>query len=1038
MTTVEETSGDLAPGLYDAVVDEVLDRRLRSLDPHVARARIAQTDPAELPGRVAEVVAGWVEQSLANTPAGHRHSTSLDLTNRVLASIDELGLRADGTPSPLTGDLKRLQAIEPIGPGGEPTPIDQPLTPLRDTVLLTNATGEASVGHEIKAEIASADAIDVVLAFIRWTGIRDLIEPLRRHVEAGKPLRIITTTYTGSTELRALEALTALGAKVKVSYDTNATRLHAKAWRFSRDSGFSTVFIGSSNLTFSAQVTGKEWNVRAAQPRNAELIDTFDRVFETYWADPHFETFDADRFTRATTKARLGDVAILTPFAIEPYPFQRQILERLAVERSRGRHHNLVVAATGTGKTVVAGLDYRALRSTLGRSRLLFVAHRKEILEQSRAMFRHVLNDGAFGELWVGGNRPAEWDHVFASIQSLSAGDITTIDPSHFDVVIVDEFHHAAASTYAALLDHVQPVELLGLTATPERADGLDILKWFDGRMATELRLWDALEQDLLVPFHYFGIHDGTDLSGVPWKRGVGYDTSALTNVYTANDLWVSKVIKSVHDLVGDPTSMRALGFGASIDHCVFLANRFNAAGIKARAVSASTSADERAVALAELRNGSLNVLFAVDLFNEGVDIPSVDVVLMLRPTESATVFLQQLGRGLRRSPGKAVCTVLDFVGHQAKAFRFDLRYRRMLGRTRRELEDDLVGDFPYLPPGCSLQLDRVAKEVVLDNIRNALPRRWNDQVRELRELGDVSLATFVAETGLDLDDVYGRHSFTEMRRAAGFLPGDAPEGEAKLHRAVGRLTHVDDLERLTLYRELLGAAVAPRATDLSERHARQLHGLLLTLFNPRKGDFSSLDRAVARLWNYPELRREIIQLTGLLDDQITHVHTRLGVLGPVPLLTHASYTRDEVLAAFGASSVEVPLPLQSGVYWSEATKTDLFFVTLQKTEKDYSPTTRYRDYAISDELFHWESQSTTRAASKVGQRYVDHAARGSHVVLFIRLAKTTPGGATIPYFCAGRAHYVEHRSERPMQIIWKLDRPLPGDIFSSFRAAVA
>jgi HKD family nuclease len=363
---------------------------------------------------------------------------------------------------------------------------------------MTNARDQPTVGREIAAEIDSANSIDLVLAFIRWTGVRDLLPALRRHTEAHKPLRVITTTYTGSTEPRALQVLVDVGAEVKVSYDTASTRLHAKAWCFRRATGFSTVYIGSSNLTFSAQVTGREWNVRASERQNPDLIEAFDRVFETYWADPHFEDFDAAQFAEAT--ARQVDDSIATPFTIEPYPFQRQILEQLEVERRRGRHHNLVVAATGTGKTVVAALDYRQLRRRLDRARLLFVAHRKEILEKSRTTFRHVLQDGSFGELWVGGEKPRRWEHVFASIQSLSAGDLQALDPEQFDVVIVDEFHHAAATTYTTLLDHLRPVHLLGLTATPERTDTLDILRWLDGRMAVELRLWDALEQDLLSP----------------------------------------------------------------------------------------------------------------------------------------------------------------------------------------------------------------------------------------------------------------------------------------------------------------------------------------------------------------------------------------------------------------------------------------------------------------------------------------------------------------------------------------------------------
>jgi superfamily II DNA or RNA helicase len=217
------------------------------------------------------------------------------------------------------------------------------------------------------------------------------------------------------------------------------------------------------------------------------------------------------------------------------------------------------VAATGTGKTIIAALDYRRLKEELPRARLLFVAHRSEILEQSRTTFRHVLREGSFGEQWVGGERPAQWEHVFASIQSLTAGDIANIDPEHFDVVIVDEFHHAAAASYEALLDHLRPRHLVGLTATPERADGLDVLRWFGGRIAVELRLWDALEQGLLAPFHYFGIHDAKDLSGITWRRGTGYDTSELTSLYTGDDVWASKVIAEVRRKIGSPHRMRAL-----------------------------------------------------------------------------------------------------------------------------------------------------------------------------------------------------------------------------------------------------------------------------------------------------------------------------------------------------------------------------------------------------------------------------------------------------------------------------------------------
>lgn len=452
---------DLQPGLYDTVLNQAIVDQIGTFDARRLQAQVDKIDTAEMADRIAEVVGGWVHDVVAAAPTAERTEVALALATDVLDLVVERHGYENGSRSRLSPALQRLLAVEVLAPTGDPMAIPRPLTPLRDTVLMTNARDQPAVGREIVAEIESADRIDVVMAFIHWTGVRDLLPVLRRHTEAGKPLRVITTVYMDSTEAPALQALIDAGAEVKVSYDRESTRLHAKAWSFHRASGFSTVYIGSSNLTFSAQVTGREWNVRASECRNPDLIEGFDRVFETYWADPHFEPYDAAKFTDAT--ARRVDDSIDTPLTIEPYPFQRQILEQLEVERRRGRAHNLVVAATGTGKTVVAAFDYRHLRERLDRARLLFVAHRKEILETSRTTFRHVLRDGSFGELWVGGRKPRDWEHVFASIQSLSTADMQALEPDRFDVVVVDEFHHAAAATYTTLLDHLRPRAKLGL-----------------------------------------------------------------------------------------------------------------------------------------------------------------------------------------------------------------------------------------------------------------------------------------------------------------------------------------------------------------------------------------------------------------------------------------------------------------------------------------------------------------------------------------------------------------------------------------------
>jgi hypothetical protein len=300
-------------------------------------------------------------------------------------------------------------------------------------------------------------------------------------------------------------------------------------------------------------------------------------------------------------------------------------------------------------------------------------------------------------------------------------------------------------------------------------------------------------------------------------------------------------------------------------------------------------------------------------------------------------------------------------------------------------------------------------------------------------------MATYLDESGLDLEDLYANgHTWTELRRSAGQPVAPPVDGDERVGRGIGRLLHIDDQDRLDTYRQLLSSPQPPSVADLDPSTRRQLEGLLLTVLNPRKGMYDSLDHAVQDLWGHAALREEVLEFLPLLEDQVVHLHRPLDLPQPVPLQVHAIYTREEVLGAFGASTVTAPLPLQTGVYWHQPTHTDIFLVTLQKTERDYSPTTRYLDYAISDRLFHWESQSVTTVASATGQRYLHQEARGTNIVIFVRHAKRDAAGRTMPYFCAGTASYVEHRSERPIQITWRLHDPLPGDIFADYRAAVA
>lgn len=1040
----------LPPGVYEQVVSAHVATILASIPDKLVNT--AQIHPAEVGTRIAWHVARELETLLRQTPDATRIAIASEVVTAVARALQEVIPAARTAPLILTTQPTTLRAIGTPLPDGQPRFPEPPLISVLDTTLLTNAPGEPRVGHQISAEIESADRIDVLMAFIRITGIRPLADRLRRHLDAGRPLRILTTTYTGTTEAAALDLLSDLGADVRISYTTESTRLHAKAWLFERRTGFSTAYIGSSNLTHAAMVPGLEWNLRVSGARNPDVIAKFRATFDTYWNSEEFRPYDRAEFIEQTSVAAArasGPHVFLSPLQITPRPFQERLLDLLAVARAENRHRNLLVAATGTGKTVMAALDYTRLAQKLPRQRLLFVAHRQEILDQAHATFRHVLGDANFGEQWVGGHRPRHFEHVFASIQSLSQINLEDLDRNHFDVVIMDEFHHAAAATYRRLLDHVQPIELLGLTATPERTDGASILEWFDDRITAELRLWDAIEQQHLCPFIYFGIHDGTDLRGVPWRRGRGYDTSALANLYTADDVWAQLVIREVRRHIADPSGMRALGFCVDVAHAEFMARSFARSGIASVAVSAATPSAERQQALNDLRAGRINAVFSVDLFNEGVDLPNVNTLLFLRPTQSPTLFLQQLGRGLRRQQGKAACTVLDFVGQQHREFRFDRTWRALLGGTRRELQEAVSTGFPYLPAGCEIHLDRRSSEIILDSIRNALPSTTVARASELRAHctagHPATLTSFLQHSGIDLEDIYASgRSWSDLCEAAGVDTKPVGPHETELRRAIGRLLHVDDRPRLVAYRSFLrtpldGRDEAVTAADLSQRERRLLRMLLSQLLTqaPKNAlaNDAPLDEGVALLARHPQVCAEIDQLIEVLLDRLDHLHIALDENELVPLQVHARYTRLEILAAFGHQSENRARTAawQTGVFWLPDVPADLLAFTLDKTDGNFSPTTRYRDYAISPELIHWESQGTTRADSATGLRYQHHAQQGSKVLLFARLRSTDRA-----FWFLGPASYVSHEGELPMAITWRLQHRLPSDLFHSFAAAVA
>ena len=1025
----------MRPGLYESLVTVSLQQELdRLADPRIYSW--APVDPEDSHTAIAQ----FLEHSLASGLASFRGSESAERQKRLADRIirvmtEELGNDWSDRLS-ITTPLRRLLALHVSPPD---VPSQRPNTPLARSALLTGTRLDPSLGSQLRKEIVTADRVDILCSFIKWSGLRTIIDELRdlaaRPGMEGPRIRVITTSYMGATDPKAVEELSLLqNTEVRVSYDTKRTRLHAKAYIFRRETGFGSAYIGSANLSHAALSEGLEWTTKISHFELPYLWEKITATFESYWQDDEFQVFSGDapeRLRLAISQEQSGgsEVGGRFVFDLRPYPFQDEILDVLAAEREvQNKHRHLVVAATGTGKTMIAAFDYaRVCRQTGSPPPLLFIVHREEILQQALGSFRAVLRDQNFGDLLVGGREPKQQRYLFCSIQSYNSRELWRLTPEEFAYVVVDEFHHAAAPSYQRLLDHVRPRILLGLTATPERTDQLNVLQWFDGRTSCEIRLPDAINRRLLCPFQYFGVTDSVDLDGLRWQRG-GYSVEDLDRVYTGNDVRAALVLGKVHELLSNPRSARGLGFCVSMAHAEFMARFFTEHGLPASALTAESPDDLRRAVRDRLRSREVNFIFVVDLYNEGVDLPEVDTLLFLRPTESLTVYLQQFGRGLRLHDEKECLTVLDFIGAQRREFRFAARFRALSTKPAGRLDDEIEAGFPHLPGGCVVRLERVAQQRVLDNVRESVRLIRPRMIGDIRDLGRYlgrppTLTESLEYLDTSLDELLKRGLWSQLLCDAGLASRlDCPDQE-RLAKGLRRLSHIDDPDQI---RQLLLYLESPRRRESEMRLAEMLH---ITLWGDECQGWS-IDTADARLRANPSA---LADLRTLLEYQLVHAPAhhagRVEELAG-PLTIHAQYTRDEILVGLGHWSLERRPSQREGVLHLSTSKVDAFFVTLQKTEDDYSPTTMYEDYLISHDLFHWQSQSNTSTESPTGQRYILHRERGYTPMLFVREARTLPSGLISPYVFLGPCNYVSHTGSRPISIVWKLRHAVPARIY--------
>lgn len=639
---------------------------------------------------------------------------------------------------------------------------------------------------------------------------------------------------------------------------------------------------------------------------------------------------------------------------------------------------------------------------------MLFLAHRDQILDQSLATLRNVLKEPDFG-VRMGGphGTPATKDHLFCTIQTANSQELwKELGAGFYDYIVVDEAHHAPAGSYKGIFEGFSPGILLGLTATPERMDG------------------ESSSDPVSVEDDRF------------WQAGK-YSTSALEQAYVDDagqaGTRVTAILNALQRYqLGDLTRTKGIGFCVSIRHAEFMAAKLTERGINSVAVTSATPDDARKRAVRELKAGVVKFVFTVDLFNEGLDIPEVNTVLLLRPTDSLTVFLQQLGRGLRHSSGKDYLQVLDFVAQMHRRYRVDRKFAALLPGTRYNIEREIEHGFPHVPPGCAIHLEKQAMAAVLKNIRAAYSNLQNYIPETLKTFRqdtgkDLTLANYLAAYAIEPERMFKDRTWTQWKAAAGLAPAPADPDLAVLGAAVARTCQITAPGYLGAIRDLPASGLSLVGEDAAA--ANMLYSLLWDKKGEQRG-LETVRAAFQRLAANPSILADLREVADYqMDVTLCAGHKPY----PLPLELHGSYTNNEIQAAFGRDTFNESTQRGVGVLHFPEKKAYALLITLNKSDKDFSATTLYKDYPINVNLLHWESQSGTTQLSSTGQNLIAHAARGYSIYLFVRLNRTN-GPLTAPFRFLGPGSQVSYSGERPISMVWQLEHPMPAELLEANR----
>lgn len=960
--------------------------------------------------------------------------------------------------------------------------------------LLTNNL-KSSFYHYLKDALNRCQSFSFSVAFISDSGLQLIIDDLIDAGNRGVRGKLLTTNYEFGTTPRALEMIgdqKYIDAKL---YDalTSIRKFHTKAYIFDMGNHFEIV-VGSSNMTQYALKNNHEWNLKYVAKNDDKtkdnIIDNFNELFndpkslqltpkiikeyktlyeskrmvdegkkamldfffEFIKRNPDHEIVDAVQGFNIDENNELKDfIEQIEVNEIKPNEMQEMALEGLNNIRNSGGNKALIIAATGTGKTYLSAFDVLQLRP----KKVLFVVHRGKILRDALRTFKTIMPEVSMGE-FVGSKKDLESDYLFASVQTISKIDnLNLFDPSYFDYIIIDEAHRSAADSYQRITSYFTPKFLLGMTATPERTDSRNIYELYDNQIAVEIRLRQALEKELVVPFHYFGIEDATtDIQNINLNTEIDKLAEKL-NIKARVELIIENIKKYKHS--GNKT--KALGYCVNIDHAEYMANAFNERGLVSIALTGESDEQYREKVVRQLEdpNDPLSYIFTVEIFNEGIDIPSVNLILMLRPTNSSIIFTQQLGRGLRKYKDKEYLTVLDFIANHKKNFLLPIA---LVGDKAYDKDDLIVStanDFFDIPGDTFISLNKVSKERILAQLEATdfneityLKEAYQDKKKNLGRVPRLtdfafdefdpirfikkkkSYISFVAsqEKGI-LKESSEHNAFFKL---IGYLDSMLPIKRPYEYAILRELTHYKALEMNELFSKMKKYIDNPNLDSFNH----SVKNLLLEFgsVTDKKNNIKVIEKSNSQIRLSDDFSNVFDNntYTDIINNTISYGLARYHhefdrKVAPYPFVDlYHEYSKTEIytLSLFDKN---VSGLLMSGLIRIEKE----YFLTVNLVKGDVHDSINYDDYFIDQSTFHWQSPGSTRTTNETGKNLVNHKELGFNLHLFVRKSATeaTKGkGYSRDFTYLGKVFVEEYVGEAPISFKLKFEHRVPNDIY--------